>query len=121
MQQPQGFVDPHHPKHVCALKKSLYRLKQAPNQWFTRLSTTLEDLVFTSSNTDTSLFIFCKGTTQFYCLIYVDDIILIGNDSTLLKDMISYLQKHLPLKNLGGIHYFLGIEMAKTKNGHHLS
>nr|GFA35619.1 retrovirus-related Pol polyprotein from transposon TNT 1-94 [Tanacetum cinerariifolium] len=36
--QPDGFVDPHHPNKVCRLKKALYGLKQAPRAWYDKLS-----------------------------------------------------------------------------------
>jgi hypothetical protein len=42
MEQPQGFVDPHHPTFVCKLHKALYGLKQAPWAWFNRLSLSLQ-------------------------------------------------------------------------------
>ena len=41
VEQPQGFIDPHHPNHVYRLKKALYGLKQAPRAWYERLSTFL--------------------------------------------------------------------------------
>lgn len=38
MVQPQGFVDPYFPNHICKLHKSLYGLKQAPRVWFEHFS-----------------------------------------------------------------------------------
>jgi hypothetical protein len=48
MEQPQGFVDPNFPNHVCKLHKSIYGLKQVPRAWFTRLSHALLNLGFQS-------------------------------------------------------------------------
>ncbi|GKF99553.1 retrovirus-related pol polyprotein from transposon TNT 1-94, partial [Tanacetum coccineum] len=36
--QPEGFIDPHHPDQVYRLKKALYGLKQAPRAWYDELS-----------------------------------------------------------------------------------
>jgi hypothetical protein len=84
MKQPLGFVDSTLPSHVCWLHKSLYGLKQASWAWYTRLSDSLLFIVFHASKVDTSLFILLFGTNIFYPLIYVDDILLKGNNSTML-------------------------------------
>ncbi|GJZ80104.1 retrovirus-related pol polyprotein from transposon TNT 1-94 [Tanacetum coccineum] len=76
MKQPLGFIDPQRPNHVCLLHKSLCGLKQAPRAWFERLSKALFDLGFKGSNMDPSLFIYSRGDTLLYILVYVDDIIV---------------------------------------------
>ena len=88
MEQPQGFNDNAHPDFVCKLHKALYGLKQAPRAWFTQLSTFLLDLGFKASLVDSSLFIYACGAVRVYMLIYVDDIIIMGNDSPLITHMI---------------------------------
>ena len=57
MTQPQGYVHPQYPNHVCQLHKSLYGLRQAPRSWFSKLSTALKLLGFIESKADTSLFV----------------------------------------------------------------
>jgi len=42
MKQPEGFIDPQRPQHVCKVVKVIYRLKQAPHAWFDRLRLTLQ-------------------------------------------------------------------------------
>jgi hypothetical protein len=58
MEQPQGFMDPHHPTFVYKLHKALYGFKQAPRAWFNRLSLSLQQLGFSGSLVDSSLFVF---------------------------------------------------------------
>jgi hypothetical protein len=120
MEQPQGFINNLHPTFVCRLHKALYGLKQAPRAWFTRLSTFLLDIGFTASLVDTSLFIFCSGQVQIFLLVYVDDIILTGTHSTAISALIARLQGEFPLKDLGPLHFFLGIQVTRSPFGLHL-
>jgi hypothetical protein len=68
-----------------------------------------------SSKSDTSLFIYKKSGITMYMLIYVDDVILVSSstEATLMKD----LKESFALKDLGDLHYFLGIEVKKVHNG----
>jgi hypothetical protein len=120
MEQPRGFVNKSHPDFVCRLHKALYGLKQAPRAWFTRFSTFLLDIGFTASLVDTSLFIFCSGKIQLYLLVYVDDIILTGSHPAAISALICRLQAEFPLKDLGPLHFFLGIQVTRSPQGIHL-
>ncbi|KAD3067125.1 hypothetical protein E3N88_35005 [Mikania micrantha] len=113
MRQPQGFVDPSKPHHVCLLHKSLYGLKQAPRAWFHRLSTALQQLGFHGSKTDPSLFILNSRGTILYVLVYVDDIIITGNNNQAVDHIIQSLSSSFAVKDLGSLHYFLGIEVIR--------
>ena len=111
MSQPQGFTDPSKPGYVCKLHKSLYGLKQAPQAWFERFTTHLLSLGFIASTADPSLFVFHSKNAILYLLLYVDDIIITGTSPTLITDLISTLQNTFELKDLGPIHYFLGLQL----------
>jgi hypothetical protein len=121
MEQPQGFIDPSKPDHVCRLHKSIYGLKQAPRAWFTCLSSALLDLGFVASLVDSSLFIFIMNNIKIYLLIYVDDIIVTGTHSAVITSLISQLQTKFPVKDLGPLNFFLGIEAHRTPDSLHLS
>ncbi|MFS7953765.1 putative RNA-directed DNA polymerase [Helianthus anomalus] len=112
MRQPPGFVDPTKPDHVCLLYKSLYGLKQAPRVWFNKLSTALHQLGFCGSKTDPSLFILNSLGSLVYLLVYVDDIIITGNNSNTIAMLIGRLNSLFALKDLGQLHYFLGVEVV---------
>jgi len=73
-QQPSGFEDPTRPESVCLLKKSLYGLKQAPRAWYSRMATYLLSIGFVEAKSDTSLFIYHRGSDTAYLLLYVDGI-----------------------------------------------
>jgi len=101
MKEPRGFVDPTLPSHVCRLHKSLYGLKQAPRAWYTRLSDFLLSIGFLASKVYTFLFILSHGTNIFYLLVYVDDILLTGNNSPMLHRLIQLLSSEFKLRDLG--------------------
>ncbi|GJZ45498.1 putative RNA-directed DNA polymerase [Tanacetum coccineum] len=117
MKQPPGFIDPQRPNHVCLLHKSLYGLKQAPRAWFESLSKALFDLGFKGSKTDPSLFIYSRGDTLLYILVYVDDIIVTGNNKGTIDNIICQLGSAFALKDLGPLNYFLGIEIVPHVSG----
>ncbi|CAM8970236.1 unnamed protein product [Rhodiola kirilowii] len=117
MAQPVGYKDPLHPDYVCCLRKAIYGLKQAPRAWFQRFSSYLSRLGFICSNADTSLFVYSRGSTLLYLLVYVDDIILTGNDSTVIRQFIARTDKEFSIKDLGSLHYFLGLEVSSTSSG----
>jgi len=59
----------------------LYGLKQAPRQWFAKPSSKLIDYRFVRSYADYSLFTYKKGEKFMALLVYVDDLVLTGNDN----------------------------------------
>ena len=111
MVQPPGFVNSASPHHVCKLHKSLYGLKQAPRPWFERFTSHLLTIGFIASTADPSLFVFRNGSTFLYLLLYVDDIILTGNDPTAITSLITALASTFELKDLGPLRYFLGLQI----------
>jgi Reverse transcriptase (RNA-dependent DNA polymerase) len=121
MRQPPGFIDPDHPAHVCLLTKAIYGLKQSSRIWFLKLSTTLASLAFHASAYDHSLFISHSASHHTYILIYVDDILITDSNQQHISLYISHLHNTFSLKDLGPLHYFLGIETTQTSQGLHIS
>jgi len=117
MKQPPRYEDPTRRDYVCKLDKALYGLKQAPRAWFSRLSKKLCDLGFKGSKADTSLFYYIKGDVIMFMLIYVDDIIVVSSRPEAVTVLLRDLHSEFPLKDLGDLHYFLGIEVSETSNG----
>ena len=103
MTQPQGYVDPQHPSHVCKLIKSIYGLKQAPRAWFESFTTQLLHLGFTASTVDSSFFIYKHEKVIAYLLLYVDDIVLTSNTPSYLDKLITQLSAVFDLKDLGSL------------------
>jgi histone deacetylase 1/2 len=121
MQQPPGFEDSRYPQHVCKLQRALYGLKQSPRAWYARLSDKLHSLGFVSSKADTSLFIFTHGRVTIYMLVYVDDIVIAGSSTPAVDRLVQTLAQTFPIKDLGRLEYFLGIEASYTSAGMRLT
>ena len=121
MHQLPGYVDPCYPNHVCRLNKTLHSLKQAPWAWFHRFSTFLLQFGFRCNHANPSFFAYQQKVGTLYLLVYVDDIVLTSSNPRLLKDFIARLSNEIAMKDLGDLHYFLGIEVHHTPQGLFLS
>ena len=117
MRQPPGYENSRFPRHVCKLEKALYGLKQAPRAWYSRLSSKLQSLGFSPSKGDTSLFFYHKHEITIFMLIYVDDIVVTSSSPSAVEALLKDLGKEFALKDLGSLHFFLGIEVKPVKKG----
>jgi hydrogenase maturation factor len=77
----------------------------------------LFSLGFNSFKVDTSLFVLSVGVDIFYLLVCVDDILLTGNDFTMLYHLIQLLSLEFKLHDLDVVYYFLGFEVQFTSMG----
>ena len=121
MSQPSSFEDSNHPHLVCKLYKSLYGLKQAPRAWNDRFTQFLSSVGFETTYSDSSLFVKHVGPAIVVLLLYVDDIIITRSASGEIQQVISALTTEFDIKDLGFLHYFLGIQITRTATGLFLS
>lgn len=112
----QGYSHPD-PNKVCRLHKAVYGLKQAPRCWYAKLSEALTNAGFKHSYEDYSLFMYTKGSVEIRVLIYVDDLLVCGNDMEVLVQFKEYLGRCFHMKDLGKLKYFLGIEVGRGGEG----
>ncbi|KAJ4796993.1 Retroelement pol polyprotein-like [Rhynchospora pubera] len=119
MHLPPGFSSGNEGK-VCRLRKSLYGLRQAPRMWFSKLRTALHEYGFAQSYADYSLFTLRKGEVFLAILVYVDDLVIAGNNSNEIQEFKNYLGNTFKMKDLGILKYFLGIEIAHSSAGLYL-
>nr|CAN68533.1 hypothetical protein VITISV_015978 [Vitis vinifera] len=86
MKLPSGMTNSS-PHDVYKLKCSLYELKQAPRAWFEKFRSTILSFSFTQSQYDYSLFFYKSASSIVLLLVYVDDIIIIGTDCSLITKL----------------------------------
>lgn len=113
MSQPPVFVDPQHPTHICKLDKALYGLKQVPRAWYYCLSSFILQHGFTNSRNDTSLIFKLTGKTILLLLIYVNDIIINGSSTQEVDYALQQFGTEFAIKDLGSLHFVLGIKVTK--------
>jgi hypothetical protein len=109
------------PHMVCKLRKALYGLKQAPRAWFAKLKSVLIGAGFRQSENDYSFFISSTPQGNVFILVYVDDILITGDDSQSIINLKNVLQHSFQMKDLGTASYFLGLEISHNSHGYFLS
>ena len=118
MQPPPGYFVP--AGMVCRLRRSLYGLKQAPRAWFEHFSVIIS-AGFKPSDHDPALFVHTSSRGRTLLLLYVDDMIITGDDSQFIDLVKMRLSDKFLMSNLGPLHYFLGLEVSSTPEGIYLS
>ena len=115
MKQPTGFVAQGESGLVCKLRRSLYDLKQSPRAWFSRFSSVVQEFAMIQSTVDHSVFYHHPSVRQcIYLIVYVNDIVITGNDQDGIQKLKQSLFDHFQTKDLGKLKYFLGIEVAQS-------
>nr|CAN70361.1 hypothetical protein VITISV_033646 [Vitis vinifera] len=102
---------------VCHLRRALYGLKQAPRAWFAKFSSTIFRLGYTASPYDSALFLRRTDKGTILLLLYVDDMIITGNDLSGIQELKDFLSQQFEMKDLGHLSYFLGLEITHSTDG----
>ncbi|KAJ9557168.1 hypothetical protein OSB04_011782 [Centaurea solstitialis] len=111
MEQPEGFEDPNNPNKVCKLLKSIYGLKQTSRSWNLHFDEQIKEFGFAKSELEPCVYTKFSGSIVTFLVLYVDDILLIGNDS-----VKSWLSKCFQMKDLGEAAYILGIKIYRNRS-----
>eukprot|EP00253_Pinus_taeda_P004944 PITA_04944 len=116
IEQPEGFEVFSSESHVCRIKRALYGLKQAPRAWYTRIDNYFIGLGFSKSEVDPNLYQIVVEGKLLIIILYVDDLILTG-DELLIMSCKKDLATEFEMKDLGLLHYFLGLEIWQRSGG----
>eukprot|EP00253_Pinus_taeda_P018079 PITA_18079 len=108
IEQLKGFETFDRESHVCQLKRALYGLKQALHAWYTRIDRYFTRLGFTKSEADANVYHIVVEGKLLIIVLYVDDLIL-ASDDHLIKSFKEDLAREFEIKDMGIMHYFLGI------------
>ena len=116
MIQPEGFVDPKDAGKVCKLQRSIYGLKQASRSWNLRFDEVIKGFGFVQNYKEACVYKKVSGSSVAFLVLYVDDILLIGNDVELLNSIKGYLNNSFSMKDLGEAAYILGIKIYRDRS-----
>jgi hypothetical protein len=107
IQLPPGFSHPLSFSHkVCCLRRALYGLKQAPRVWYAKFSSTISQHNFSASSYNSAMFFRRLDHGITLLLLYVDDMIITGDDVQGIQDLKRFLGQHFEIKDLGPLSYF---------------
>ncbi|KAJ9553605.1 LOW QUALITY PROTEIN: hypothetical protein OSB04_017650 [Centaurea solstitialis] len=114
MTQPEGFVQSEHPNRVCKLQKSIYGLKQASRSWNICFDEKIKEFGFLRSEDEPC--VRTSGSIVVFLVLYVDDILLMGNDIPTLQSVKTWLGKCFSMKDMGDAAYILGIKIYRDRS-----
>nr|GFB50015.1 hypothetical protein [Tanacetum cinerariifolium] len=116
IEQPEGFVNPKYPNRVCKLKRSIYGIKKASRQWNKRFVDEIKKFGFTQNRDEPCVYLKVIGSNITFLILYVDDILIMGNKIPMLQDVKSYLGRCFAMKDLGKAAYNLGIKIYRDRS-----
>ncbi|GJV15870.1 putative RNA-directed DNA polymerase [Tanacetum coccineum] len=116
MAQPEGFENAKYPKRVCKLQKAIYGLKQASRSWNLCFHEKVTQFGFSRSEDESCIYVKISGSIVVFLVLYVDDILLIGNDIPTLQSVKDWLGKCFAMKDLGDAAYILGIKIYRDRS-----
>src|SRR3989337_2807691 len=113
--QPKGFVDPENADKVCKLQRSIYGLVQASRSWNLRFDEVTKAFGFIQVYGEACIYKKVSGSSIEFLILYVDDILLIGNNIELLESVKEYLNKSFSMTDLGEAAFILGIKIYRNR------
>jgi hypothetical protein len=115
MKQPEGFVVKGKKELVCKLKRSLYGLKQSPRMWYQKFDTYILSLGFVRRKFDHCIYSKEEGGHFIYVALYVDDMLLIGNNMDTIKEVKKKLSSKFDMKDLGATNFIMGMDIKRDR------
>ncbi|GJR89956.1 putative RNA-directed DNA polymerase [Tanacetum coccineum] len=92
MEQPEGYVNPKYPNHE------------------------IKKFGFTQNHDEPCVYRKASGSNVVFLILYVDDILIMGNNIPKLKEVKDYLGNCFPVKDLGEAAYILGIKIYRDRS-----
>ena len=111
MQQPNGFIAKRKEHMVCKLQRSIHGLKQTFLSWNIKFDQAIKTFGFDKNLDEPCVYKRIQDATVIFLILYVDDILLIGNDIEVLSDVKDWLKNQFEMKDLGEANYILGIKI----------
>ena len=116
MKEPEGFSSSESEYLVCKLNKSIYGLKQAPQQWYLKFHEVISSFGFEENVMDNCIYHKVSGSKICYLVLYVDNIFLATNDLGTLHEVKQFLSKNFDMKDMGESSYVIGIKIHRERS-----
>jgi hypothetical protein len=114
--QSEGFVDPKDANKVCKLQRPIYRLKQASQSWNLHFDEVIKGFRFFQNIEESCIYKKMSGSSVSFLVLYMDDILLIGNDVQMLNSVKEYLNNNFSMKYMCEAAYILGIKIYRDRS-----
>jgi hypothetical protein len=119
--QPPGFENGD-PRIVCKLNKALYGLKQSPRAWHKKLDAEMGALGFVACKSDAGVYVRKReGEKPLFILVYVDDLLIICKDLSLVEWFKELLKSKFTIHDLGEVKDFLGCQVRRNRQDRQIS
>uniref|UniRef100_A0A2N9FDK1 Integrase catalytic domain-containing protein n=1 Tax=Fagus sylvatica TaxID=28930 RepID=A0A2N9FDK1_FAGSY len=116
MDQPIGFVVKGQERKVCRLNRSLYGLKQSSRQWYKRFYQEVISNGFLMIEEDHCVYVKRSEGSFIILLLYVDDILLAGNNREFIKTIKEWLSSTFEMKDMGEANFVLGVKILRDRS-----
>ncbi|KAJ8466528.1 hypothetical protein OPV22_029080 [Ensete ventricosum] len=115
MEQPEGFKVKGKENLVCKLKKSLYGLKQALRQWYKKFISFMIENKYKRTASDHCVYIKRFGEDFIILLLYVDDMLILGKDMSMIDRLKKDLSESFAMKDMGPAKQILGMQISRDR------
>lgn len=121
MEKPEGYVLPGQEKKVCKLNRSIYGLKQASRSWNKRFDEIIKTYGFHQNEDEPCVYQLKENQVVVFLVLYVDDILIIGNNVKKMTHIKEWLNTQFDMKDLGEAAYVLGIQIIRNRKNRSLA
>ena len=115
MLQPEGFITKNQEHMVCKLKMSIYGLKQASRSWNIRFDQAIKLFGFEKNIDEPCVYKRHRDKVVMFLVLYVDDILLIGNGVRVMSSVKVWLSSQFDMKDLGEANFILRIKLWRDR------
>ena len=115
MMQQKSFIAKNQEHMICKLKRSIYELKQASRSWNIRFDQAIKSLGFEQNLDESCVYKRHRDKVVMFHVLYVDYILLIGNDVWVMSSVKVWLLSQFDMKDLGEANFILGIKLWRDR------
>ena len=114
---PEGFVPIRGGDRVWKLRKCLFGLKQSSRMWNLTIDRVLHDTGSEKFVTEHGIYVVREGDEKIFQALFVDDLLILWSSKESLDEVKERLQVHFKMKDMGGAHFLLGVEIRRRLDG----